>query len=379
MKKDRPIRDTGFSSRQREFDSPWGHLVCVGQVVRKLKPDAENVQNRGDKLLRTSSGHLVCAPIAPTPQTPNHLRIARLNNAEAQMGHRWDGEIKKFFRLNRVRAAERQCRFNRGVIRAFVESRGPVPFVIAPRQIRCYLADLIDARRSPKTVRNHHAALSAFCGYLVGEEFMENNPCHSVALPPLEEQPPLCLDDAEYVMALAVARREGLFAEVALALGTGLRCGELRRLEWRDVELDRKALLVRKSKSKRPRTVWLNKLARLALRYQRRKLMACDCSHVFPGGRMWKSGGPDHQMRGENWWKRDALKPLQEAIPRFSKLPKGSTGRGWHLLRHTFASRLVRHGVSLYKVSKMLGHTSTKMTMRYAHLSGEFDPDIEKA
>ena len=38
-------------------------------------------------------------------------------------------------------------------------------------------------------------------------------------------------------------------------------------------------------------------------------------------------------------------------------------------LRHTFASWLVMDGVPLYEVSKLLRHSSIKMTERYAHLA----------
>ena len=39
-----------------------------------------------------------------------------------------------------------------------------------------------------------------------------------------------------------------------------------------------------------------------------------------------------------------------------------------HDLRHTFASWLVRRAVTLFEVSRLLGHTTIKMTERYAHL-----------
>ena len=44
----------------------------------------------------------------------------------------------------------------------------------------------------------------------------------------------------------------------------------------------------------------------------------------------------------------------------------------WHDLRHTFASRLVSWGVSLYAVQAFLGHSSIKVTERYSHLAQEY-------
>jgi len=39
----------------------------------------------------------------------------------------------------------------------------------------------------------------------------------------------------------------------------------------------------------------------------------------------------------------------------------------FHDLRHTFGTRLVQMGVDLYRVQKLMGHKSIRMTERYAH------------
>ena len=47
----------------------------------------------------------------------------------------------------------------------------------------------------------------------------------------------------------------------------------------------------------------------------------------------------------------------------------------FHDLRHTYASDLIMAGVSIFTVSKLLGHANVKTTMIYAHLA----PDHAKA
>lgn len=56
---------------------------------------------------------------------------------------------------------------------------------------------------------------------------------------------------------------------------------------------------------------------------------------------------------------------LCRRISRKTKMPKF----GAHAIRHRFATEMIRKGVSIYKVSKILGHSSVKITEQiYIHL-----------
>jgi len=88
-----------------------------------------------------------------------------------------------------------------------------------------------------------------------------------------------------------------------------------------------------------------------------RKLLECMTAKeglLFPGDRGGLSNGDFMAKR------------FKEAIRACGLDPR----LHFHSLRHTFASLLVKDGVSLYHVQKLLGHSSPRVTEIYAHLGG---------
>lgn len=137
---------------------------------------------------------------------------------------------------------------------------------------------------------------------------------------------------------------------VVVALNTGLRRGELLGLTWENVSLERRQLTVTAAtaKSQRTRYTPLNEEALDVL--TRWKAQSSGVGHVFPG----LDG--ERISRVDRSWHR-----LVEAA--------GLKDFRFHDLRHSFASKLVLNSVDLYSVQTLLGHSNSKLTQRYAHLS----------
>lgn len=138
-----------------------------------------------------------------------------------------------------------------------------------------------------------------------------------------------------------------LFYPIALtALHTGMRLSEILNLQWEDVDLKKRRILVRKSKAKKQRLIPVDQtLAECLLGLPSR----LSGNLVFPSPRTGRV-------------RYDVKKPFAEAKKR-----AGIRNLRFHDLRHTFASLLVEQGVSLRTIQELLGHSSLKMTERYAH------------
>lgn len=73
--------------------------------------------------------------------------------------------------------------------------------------------------------------------------------------------------------------------------------------------------------------------------------------------------------RQGSYYSENALRRIWDSVRIKAKLDKSL--RLYDVTRHSFASNLVNSGTSLFKVSKLLGHSNTKMTEKYAHTEVE--------
>ena len=136
-------------------------------------------------------------------------------------------------------------------------------------------------------------------------------------------------------------------------LFTGLRRGELFKLEWDDIDFERGLINVRDPKGKKSQTIPLNDAARILLENIERPFP--NSSYVFPG----KNGN----MRKDAKFTTRRIRDRAGLNKDFRPL---------HGLRHSYASMLASSGkVDMYWLQKLLTHKSPQMTQRYAHLRDE--------
>jgi integrase len=204
--------------------------------------------------------------------------------------------------------------------------------------------------RSPATVNRYLAALKAAFSLAVRNGKVEQNPVKLVRLTKENNKRVRFLAEEEEARLLAVVPRK-YHPLILLALHTGMRRGETLNLLWEDLDFKRKRITIRQTKAGEARHIPMNDVVRQTLQSLARML---HNPFVFPGEKGSLRKGIENTE-----WKRY----LQEA---------GIENFRWHDLRHTFATRLVMKGVSLYVVSKLLGHHSLVMTERYAHLAPDF-------
>ena len=200
------------------------------------------------------------------------------------------------------------------------------------------------------------------------------NPADAVEPPRYAHKEMRALDAPGVAVLLEAARDTDLQAIVAVAVGTGLRRGELLGLRWSDIDLDARRLTVRRSvetvqgitRTKPPkttrsaRTIALPPFVADVLRAER----AAQARLLLLLGQGRSEDGWVFLRGDGTQWEPGAF---SLAFARFVKRSKLQHVR-FHDLRHSFGTLALASGVDLQTVSRALGHESVAITSRiYVH------------
>ena len=192
--------------------------------------------------------------------------------------------------------------------------------------------------------------------YAVDRGYLRNNPANGIrrAKPVKKIFRDLSFEEIEKLLTTAKEKFPNLYPIVAAAYYLGLRKMELVYLEWQDIDFANNVVYVRSKpenriKDSEERTIPINrKLREILLSLPRRDRFV----FLTPSGTTWK-----------NNLYREFQKVVRET---------GLSNVNFQILRETFGSHLLRKGISVYLVSRYLGHSSVDVTTKhYAHIPVE--------
>lgn len=229
---------------------------------------------------------------------------------------------------------------------------------IQPWHLEKIKKSMADAGLSPRTAEYALATIRQVFNYAKRNGlFKGDNPVSSVKIPRSDNKRLrfLTLTEARELLTALRARNKTLYDMVLLSLHSGLRAGEIRALRWADVNLERKTMTLKDTKSGRTRMAFLTADCFSMLKERDRKSPEDFVFH-----------GREGKMLAE------ISRIFTEVVDNLG-FNEGITDRRqkvvFHTLRHTYASWLVEHGVDLYTVKELLGHCTIGVTERYAHIA----------
>lgn len=254
---------------------------------------------------------------------------------------------------------------------------------VSASALQSFYATKLNEGLAPGTVAHLHAVIHRALEAAMRLDLIARNPATLITVPrqPRKEQQVLTPEQVRTL--LAAVEGHPLQAFFTLLTMTGMRRGGALALHWADVQLDEGNADVKYTlehtnggsytfappKTERSRRrVPLNTTALAALKHLRLQQL----EQRLAAGTLWQDGdfvftdGNGRALRGNHILQRQFAPLLKRA---------GLPNIRLHDLRHTAASLLAHQGVHVTTVSRLLGHSSTSMTLDiYSHAF----PDAER-
>ncbi len=230
---------------------------------------------------------------------------------------------------------------------------------------------------SRKSVKDIITVLSLVLKYANKLGLMHINNLH-YSLPKIEksEVEIFTAEEEKSLICFSVTGHNSQKFGVCLALYTGLRIGELCALQWKNIDLINSLIFI-KSTLMRITNTQKNKNTKTKIIIDSPKTTAGNRVIPIPSfllpvlRKLYGSGksGEEYLLTGTKKY----IEPSNYYL-KYQKWLKEMclSGRSFHALRHTFATRCVESGFDIKTLSEVLGHADVNITLnRYVHSSLE--------
>ena len=222
--------------------------------------------------------------------------------------------------------------------------------------VRTYLAHLVRAKKSKRTVSRKLSSLKAFFDYLVKSGQLKVNPADMVPFPKLEKSIPrfLTIDDLfrllDSIKTTTWLDRRNL-AMFETFYSTGMRVSEMEGLNIEDIDFKSQMIKVF-GKGSKERIVPVGKRALNAIKNYRVSLKE-NFIPVFVNKN----------------FSRLTTRSIRRILDKIVRDCQLNLPVSPHTLRHSFATHMLDSGADLRGIQEILGHVSLSTTQIYTHVS----------
>ncbi|MHA1910621.1 MAG: tyrosine-type recombinase/integrase [Candidatus Kariarchaeaceae archaeon] len=237
---------------------------------------------------------------------------------------------------------------------------------ITKRLLMNYITFLSKRDNSNRTVNRRLSSLRNFFTFLLAIDLLTFDPTSSLKFRKSPKSLPKFLNDDQVLSLLSSLSNFPEYARVSILiiLGSGCRISELQSFTRNDFTLfpeKHGRLLVRSGKGDKDRRIFLPPFVakELALFVNYNQFERSDSSlPLIPS------------PRGNSIIHKDSIRYYLRKLSK--KLKMRLTP---HLLRHTFATQLLKQGINIRVLQELLGHSSLNTTQIYSHITDKFLED----
>jgi len=195
--------------------------------------------------------------------------------------------------------------------------------------------------------------ISSFFTWLLDEELIQKNPCHTIKPIRYEDKVRLPFSSVEIDAMRSACKNAKERAIIEVLLSSGVRVSELCSIKLDDVDFEHMSIKVREGKGSKQRTVYFNEVAKKhLLEYLNGRNTNGEYVFYNKKRQPLNPGGVRH-----------ILKTIEER--------SGTTNVHPHRFRRTFATGLANRGMDVQEIARLLGHANINTTMEYVYTSDE--------
>lgn len=226
-------------------------------------------------------------------------------------------------------------------------------------------SNLLKSKLSPKRINNILNVLKIMMNEAVRTEYILKSPFQNLGFIPLQEKQVRYWLPHEVEKFLFSSKDDYYLPVYILTLNLGLRLSEVFGLRWHSVKFSEGIVTIQESrsrdglqvhtKSKRVRNLPMNDTVANCLKALRENSPGIEYVFTDPNG---------NPVDYQHFTQRVFYKAVEKAGVRKIR---------FHDLRSTYASNFVLNGGNIFALSKLLGHSSVKITEeRYADLNSDY-------